>query len=208
MGALMRNIVIGTAPNGEVFDFKADRIQHTTSLENTVEWRKSIEDRSEAEVILFQSVDSSLPYYREPKRNPYYERFKNAYIYLQENEDVGFAWVTDSTDVTMNKDPFVAMEEDIFYISQENVQWNRAWKQAQIHKHINSFDRRYLRIHGNNKFLNCGVLGGDRATLLKFFELLFIEWDKIYNSDNGMVDMYLSNMITYKHFSENYVLIS
>ena len=49
------------------------------------------------------------------------------------------------------------------------------------------------------------MLSGDRAILLKFFGLLFDEWDKIYNSDNGMVDMYLSNMITYKHFSENYV---
>lgn len=105
-----------------------------------------------------------LPNLTTIQGSPYFERWLKEWQYLRDHPEVEFVFVTDSTDVEMLRPPFGKMERGKLYIGDEpNERLSNAWL---LSRHQEQTVNSYFRENPDKQLLNCGVVGGDRATVM------------------------------------------
>lgn len=111
--------------------------------------------------------------------------------YLIGAQDVEYAWLVDATDVRQLNDPFPHMAPNTLYTGWEcqivGCQWMRDHSPT-LGAWIDDNQQRML--------LNCGVVGGDRTTLLWLTGAMVAGIDEL---GDPLEEMALFNMIAYDH---------
>jgi hypothetical protein len=94
--------------------------------------------------------------------SPYFERWLQLYRYLRDNEDVRYCFAVDATDVVMLNDPFPHMEPNKLYCGSEpktvGIEWMR-----NNHPALSE----WIDANATKTLLNAGLVGGDRATVMR-----------------------------------------
>lgn len=94
--------------------------------------------------------------------NPYLERWRITLKYLRQTQ-AKWVWITDGTDVEMLHEPWGHMSEGLLYVGYEPCTVAKPWL-AQHHP----FYKSWIGPNVHREMLNCGVIGGDRDTVLEF----------------------------------------
>jgi glycosyltransferase involved in cell wall biosynthesis len=121
-------------------------------------------------------------------KNPYFQRWLVSLRYLREHP-AKWVWLTDGTDVEMLREPWDEMTPGILYAGYEPDSVANPWL-AQHHQ----FYADWIATHRDLQLLNCGVIGGDHATVLEFLQDMVRELSRAY----GQID--------YEMGSFNYLL--
>lgn len=105
-----------------------------------------------------------------PSTNPYFDRWTHYAAFLREHTEVEFAFCVDATDVLMLNDPFPHMEPGKLYSGSEPKRLACDWM---IYHHQPL--ARWLKANRDLPLLNCGLLGGDRETVILISEQILAE---------------------------------
>lgn len=130
--------------------------------------------------------------------DPYKNRFLKALHYLIEHEEIDNAWIVDSGDVTMNRNPFPEMQPGKIYVGCETknllgCRWMNLNTPVEYYKS-------WLNRNRSRTLLNCGLLGGSRTDLIDYLTKMFYIWG--YNPGNmNLTDMLVFNVVGYEHFA-------
>lgn len=142
--------------------------------------------------------------------NPYLQRWVSSYQWLREQENIGFVWFVDGSDVEMLRNPFPEMRLGCLYLGSEPSTVDKPWM---LEKHPNPFLQEFMKEYGDRQLLNAGLVGGDRETVLKFIHsMVRVIWDNRSsvsrnrkNHDLGLGDMALLNYVAYTLFGDRIV---
>ncbi len=126
----------------------------------------------------FEPGQLTVENYRVPTPlSPYNQRWITKYQYLRSHPEIRYAWCVDSTDVTMLRDPFEEMQPDTLYCGWETTVVGHDWVRRHSEKVSDWVER-----HHDKMLLNCGVVGGDRNTLMRLCRRMIDMWAK-YGGD-------------------------
>jgi hypothetical protein len=129
----------------------------------------------------------------EPVEAPtsvYFDRWRHYAAYLEAHEEIGFAFCVDATDVLMLRDPFPHMHPGTLYCGSEPLTIGESAWMWQHHEPL----RDWMAANAGRVLLNPGLVGGDRATVLRLCERMAAE-------QRGMVmDEGPFNLIAYEEF--------
>jgi glycosyltransferase involved in cell wall biosynthesis len=103
--------------------------------------------------------------------SPYNQRWITKYQYLRDHPEVRYAFCVDSTDVTMLQNPFPHMQPDTLYCGWETTVVGHDW----VQRHCESV-KDWVDAHQHEMLLNCGVVGGDRNTLMRLCRRMIDMW--------------------------------
>lgn len=95
----------------------------------------------------------------------YTSRWMHYRRWLTEHPDLEWVWLVDANDVVMLNEPWDAMRPGILYIGYEDMVLQGEWM-AEHHKA--SVLRDFMDANPGAQLLNCGVVGGDRATIVEY----------------------------------------
>jgi hypothetical protein len=126
--------------------------------------------------------------------NPYLVRWIHAWRWLRDHPETRFAWVTDCTDVELLHDPFPHMVPGRLYLGSEPTTVGCDWLRTN-HPSLKQF----IDAHANKTLVNGGLVGGDRATMLRFLgSVLNTFWD----TDPGKTDMGAINLVAWTQWAD------
>lgn len=128
-----------------------------------------------------------------PMLEAYQQRWLSEWQYLRANPDIEFAWLVDATDVRMLNDPFPHMQHGVLYCGWEPQIVGCEWMRA----HAPSYPD-WLEANKDRMLLNCGVVGGDRATLMWLCQRMTDLWIEGKRTD-PLEEMLYYNMAAYEH---------
>lgn len=124
-------------------------------------------------VILHDNLNLGEPHKKVPAPLPAYtQRWLTQYQYLRDHPDIGWVWCVDATDVTALRDPFAGMTPGTLYVGDEPGTLNNPW----IRSHCPRADQPWLLQHAREPLLNCGVVGGDRHTVMRLCQTMTDLW--------------------------------
>lgn len=102
---------------------------------------------------------------------PYFERWLKEWQYLRDHPEIANVFVVDATDVDMVNNPFEHIKQGKLYVGDEpNQTLNNQWM---LTRHTELTVHRFLRENGDKPLLNCGVVGGDRKTVMDLCKDMF-----------------------------------
>lgn len=139
----------------------------------------------------------------DPTLTPNIARYFEYLTYLTDNLDkFESVFMVDSTDVEMLKNPFDHIKPGVLYVGDEiRSTVGSKWMQRTQGKYLDIPD--YLQIiskHRNEVLINCGIIGGDILTVIKFLEQL-TEYHARYSKNlTTSSDMSVFNYTVWKHF--------
>lgn len=145
------------------------------------------------------------------KMNVYYQRWMHIYQYLREHSEIQWVWCTDGSDVEVLRDPFEGMITGKLYVGEENKFLDNSWMRT--HHPARSLQQ-FIHENRTKQLLNAGVVGGDRATVMEFAQLMVTEYNDIqcsrfWKSDPSrgteIGDMASFNKVAYEQFGGNLV---
>ncbi|VGQ11787.1 hypothetical protein SB5439_04995 [Klebsiella variicola] len=131
-------------------------------------------------------------------------RWIRAHAYLLMNQDIEYAFMVDSTDVQMVKDPFPFLEKGKLYLGDETKLVDNDWMRA---FHGNNETDLFIKKYGTRPLFNCGICGGDRDILIEFTGKMV---DKYYQfegdnrhgiASNLNSDMGIFNMLAHQEYA-------
>lgn len=144
----------------------------------------------------------------DTQTNPYFQRWLTAYQHLRSHPEIDNVFLVDATDVTLENDPFDHIQPGHLYVGDEPYSasgkptcLNNAWLIQQ------TSDPKYRDLFRNGNqhaLLNCGVVGGDRQTVLELCHLMLNEFFSGW-SRAGQVDMPAFNYICHTRLSNKIV---
>ncbi|MDH6243208.1 glycosyltransferase [Mycobacterium sp. OTB74] len=108
-------------------------------------------------------------------KNPYFQRWLVSLRYLREHP-ANWVWLTDGTDVEMLRQPWDEMTPGVLYAGYEPDSIANPWL-AQHHPYYAN----WIATQRNLQLLNCGVIGGDYATVLEFLQDMVRELSRAYD---------------------------
>jgi Glycosyl transferase family 2 len=130
----------------------------------------------------------------EPGLNPYFARWMHVYRYLRDHEDVRYAFCVDATDALMLHDPFPHMRPGALYCGSEPATLSLPWM---VRNHPTY--AAWLRRNASRPLLNCGLVGGDRATVMRLAHDVLREYmDAMTNGHDMPFDMGAFNFAAYE----------
>ena len=101
----------------------------------------------------------------------YHQRWLSEFRWLRDHPEVRYAWLVDATDVTMLNDPFAAMQPGTLYCGWEPRTVGCQWIRDNSPERISFVDAMQ-----HEMLLNCGVVGGDRASLMWLCQRMIHLW--------------------------------
>ena len=101
----------------------------------------------------------------------YQQRWLNEFRWLRDHPEVRYAWLVDATDVTMLNDPFAAMQPGTLYCGWEPRTVGCQWIRDNSPERISFVDAMQSEM-----LLNCGVVGGDRVSLMWLCQRMIQLW--------------------------------
>ena len=145
-------------------------------------------------VILHDGLDLACENYVVPTPLvAYTQRWISEWQWLRAHPEVDFVWLVDATDVRMLNDPFPHMQRGTLYAGWENQVVGCEW----IRAHSASAPE-WIEEHAQDILLNCGVVGGDRNTVMALCHTMIQLW-----ADSGSTDpleeMMFFNIAARKH---------
>lgn len=138
----------------------------------------------DGEHLRFHRVGQSL--------DPYRQRWLASWQFLRSHPEIKRACLVDATDVEMLRDPFNEIQDGVLYVGDEKNKLNHPW----MHEMTRSWEiKNFLDTHPQLPILNCGVVCGDRETLMwlcrQLFTLSMVKFKK------DIVEMPAFNFICY-----------
>lgn len=101
----------------------------------------------------------------------YQQRWISQWQWLRDNPDVSFVWLVDATDVRVLNDPFPHMKPGVLYCGWELETVGCDW----MRKHSPN-TAAWVDDHASDMLLNAGVVGGDRATVMRLCRDMIDMW--------------------------------
>jgi len=114
--------------------------------------------------VLLHNCFGELPYenYRvEAPQMAYRQRWLSQWQWLRNHPEVEWAWLVDATDTEMLREPWEHMRPGILYTGWEPAKVGIPWIRKHSSKVLDWIDK-----HADEPLLNCGVVGGDRDTVM------------------------------------------
>lgn len=169
---------------------RGNRTSTLPAAEAAAELAKSVKG---GEFILFAD-DSTGHVPVEPSGVPlYYSRWIHYYRWLLHAPEVRWAWLVDTNDVTMQHEPWAVMEPGVLYCGYEPAVVGIKWM---FDSHPAPVMQDWIRANASRGLLNCGVVGGDRATILALLRGMVRLYED-HGSTNLGVDMGPFNKVAY-----------
>jgi hypothetical protein len=148
------------------------------------------------EVIVFCDFENTHKKFVqvEVSENPYIQRWITYRQFLIAHPEIRWVWCVDATDVESLRDPFTDMQPNVLYCGWENQIVGTPWM---LSNHSASAD--WITENATLPLLNAGVVGGDRATMLKFTNRLIQHWltAKAHKREDKAGDMAYFNRAAY-----------
>lgn len=139
--------------------------------------------------------------------NPYHHRWLAQWQYLRQHPEFRFVWCVDSTDVEMLQEPWEHMIPGKLYIGSEHRLLGCDWMRTN-HPHYETFFDEF----GALPLLNCGLIGGDRTTVLAYLhdviKEIFDTGDHLDGSRGegvGDFDMGVTNHVAYTRWADQII---
>jgi len=129
----------------------------------------------------------------ESPLSAYEQRWISQWQWLRDNPDVCFVWLVDASDVLLLNDPFPAMRSGVLYCGWEMEVVNCDW----IRSHSPNSSK-WVEANSGRMLLNCGVVGGDRATVMQLCRDMVDLWVSGDRSD-PVEEMTYFNIAASKH---------
>lgn len=124
-------------------------------------------------VVLHDTLDLPAPHHKTPAPLcAYQQRWLTQWQWLRDHPDVRWVWCVDATDVTCLRDPFTDLTPATLYVGDETTTLGNRWMRT----HCPTKDRHWLTVNANKPLLNCGVVGGDRTTVMRLCQLMTDLW--------------------------------
>lgn len=95
----------------------------------------------------------------------YQSRWVHMHHWLRRHPEARWVWLVDAGDVTMLSEPWAEMQPDRLYVGWEPTLLGCQWMRD---NHPSSRIQAFIDEHADEQLLNCGLIGGDRATVLEF----------------------------------------
>jgi glycosyltransferase involved in cell wall biosynthesis len=121
----------------------------------------------------------------------YRQRWLSEYQWLRDHPEVGYAFLVDATDVIMLNAPFEHMQPDTLYCGWEPKPVGNDWIRNHSQKVLDWVDANRQRA-----LLNCGVVGGDRETLMRLCQKMNDLW--IEHDADPLHEMAFFNIAAYQ----------
>ena len=157
--------------------------------------KDSVETRGVELVLIHNCFD--LPNRTTISGSPYFERWLKQWQYLRDHPEIERLFVVDATDVDMLSNPFTQLERGKLYIGDEPTQTlNNRWMTAM---HREPMVNKYLVDNGDKPLLNCGVVGGDRKTVMSLCRDMYLYG---FNNPREQTDMGVFNYLMYSKYAD------
>lgn len=122
----------------------------------------------------------------------YQQRWISQWQWLRDHPEVEYVWLVDALDVTMLNDPFPHMVPGRLYCGWEPKPIGVPW----IYAHCPN-SREWVDENAHRMLLNCGIVGGDRATVMKLCRRMNDLWAASDRSD-PLEEMVFFNVAAYE----------
>lgn len=158
--------------------------------------KTSVEQRGYELILLHNCFD--LPDRTTINKNPYFERWLRQWQYLRDHKEIDKVFITDATDVDMLHDPFNNMEAGKLYVGDEPMQdLTNKWL---INNHKDPVVRKFFAKHPRLPLLNCGVVGGDRQTVMDICRDMYLYY---YANPTEKTDMGAFNYLMHTKYADS-----
>jgi hypothetical protein len=111
----------------------------------------------------YERVEAPEPAYRQ--------RWLSQWQWLRRHREVEWVWLVDATDVVQLRDPWQGMEHGILYCGWEPHSVGCQWMRK-----TGRMETDWIRRNARLPLLNCGVVGGDRATVMELCMRMNDHW--------------------------------
>lgn len=95
----------------------------------------------------------------------YLSRWVHFRRWLGNHPEAVWVWLVDANDVTMLTPPWDEMRPDTLYMGHESTILDGKWMRT---THPSKRLQEFFDKHATLQLLNCGIIGGDRATIIRF----------------------------------------
>ncbi len=112
--------------------------------------------------------------------SPYRARWIHALDYLHTINDE-WVWLTDGSDVEMLREPWGRMCPGVLYLGSEPYTLSRPW----MLRHGGPRYRQVALAQPGEPLINCGLVGGDRPTVMAYVRDLLDAWEESGCNDMG-----------------------
>jgi hypothetical protein len=123
----------------------------------------------------------------------YTQRWLTYWQFLRDNPNLRWAWLVDATDVRMLNSPWQAMKPGTLYCGWEPEVIGCEWIRSHSPNNLDWVDE-----HAQQPLLNCGVVGGDRKTLMRLCQTMNDLWAG-GNKADPLEEMTLFNIAARRH---------
>ncbi|AIM49892.1 glycosyltransferase [Mycobacterium phage Ariel] len=154
----MRDVILASFFTGRVDPQRGSRLAADPAALKAL--HQSVGDR----LVVLHDCFNSLPcenYRVEAPEVAYRQRWIAHFQWLRKHPEVRYAWMVDATDVVMLREPWGDMEPGVLYCGWEPVTVGIPWMRDHSEKVAD-----WIEAHKDAELLNCGVVGGDRATVM------------------------------------------
>jgi hypothetical protein len=124
--------------------------------------------------------------------SPYRFRWRAELEYLANHPEVQYVWLVDSTDVRLLNDPFPHMQPGTLYTGWETVCVGIDY----IRRYSASYPD-WVEANKARTLLNCGVVGGDRSTVMWLCSRMLELWAEL--GGEPLEEMVYFNIASYEH---------
>jgi len=143
----------------------------------------------------FNSRDTALSWERiEAPEVAYRQRWLSQWQWLRRHPEVRFVWLVDATDVIMLREPWEQMRPGVLYTGWEPTKVGCEW----IRQHSKKVSM-WVRRHSERQLLNCGVVGGDRETIMNLCMKMNDLWAN--TRADALHEMVFFNMAAAEHIA-------
>lgn len=126
-------------------------------------------------------------------RCAYEQRWISYRQYLTAHPNIRYVWLVDATDVVLLNTPFPHMRAGVLYCGWEPEVVGCQWIRDHSPNH-----GEWVEAHAQQMLFNCGVVGGDRQTILKLCQSMIDLWAAGDQSD-PLEEMTLFNIAARRH---------
>lgn len=188
-----RDVILTSYFTGHV-----DPQRKTTVWPNTVEPLQALIDSTDDLVILHNNLPDGPGRVKvDAPLVAYTQRWISQYQWLRDHPEVRWVWCVDATDVEQLKQPWTVMRPGVLYTGYEKTTLGTNWIQLHTPKEL----ARWVRENRTRTLLNTGIVGGDRATMMRLCRTMTDLWATTDRKD-PLYEMALFNKACEDFFTE------
>lgn len=189
--ALKRNVVLTSFFNGQ------------PDPQRGIKWRADTTDFSDLtlscgkNLVVLHDCFGQLTVENQRVEAPlcaYEQRWLSQWQWLRNHPEVEYVWLVDATDVKMLRDPWPHMQPGVLYCGYEPKPVDCEW----IRNHCPSELEDWVDQNAQKTLLNCGVVGGDRDTVMRLCQKM-VDLRCASDRRDPLYEMLFFNVAAYSH---------